>query len=256
MVWPAGLCAITLCLAPMSRAQDDPLIAPSPPERENAAPAVSQSNVSPLKAAQPDKGDERIMGVIPNFLTVNDPNAPFIPLTPKQKWDLFVRSSVDPYTAFSAFLSAAFSQGGNNDPKYGVGTKAYAARVGAALGDFTSQNFYSGYALAVLMHEDPRYYRRGPQSRILVRVGYSVAQAVSTRTDKGTRTFNFAVVLGTGMGIVTSELYYPEASRNGSVIWSRVGTSMMGTAIGNLMSEFWPDLRTRVLPHVPLLRRF
>ena len=176
-------------------------------------------------------------------MTVNDPYAVFVPLTPKQKWNLFVRSSLDPYTGFSALFSSAFSQAGNKDPKYGNGAGAYAARVGAAYGDFTTQNFYSGFALAALLHEDPRYFRRGPRSGLLVRAGYAVGQTFSARTDKGTRTFNFAGVLGTGMGIVTSDLYYPQASRNGSVLWSRIGTSMMGSAISNLMSEFWPDVQ-------------
>jgi hypothetical protein len=198
----------------------------------------------------PDKSDARIMGVIPNYLTVNDPNAAFVPLTKKQKWDLAVRSSVDPYTFFSAALGAGFSQNGNNDPKYGNGAGAYADRFGAAMADFTTQNLYSGYLLSVLFHEDPRYYRKGPGSSIIVRAGYALFQTVSARTDSGGRTFNFAGILGTGMGIVTSDLYYPEASRNGSVIWSRVGTSMMGTAIGNVLSEFWPDIHSRVVPHL------
>jgi hypothetical protein len=28
---------------------------------------------------------------------------------------------------------------------------------------------------------------------------------------------------------------------------SRIGTSFMGGAIGNMLAEFWPDIRTRVL---------
>lgn len=239
-----GCLLLPLAISIPLPADDEPIISPAPAE------------LSEMPLLQPDKGDERILGVIPNYMTVNDPNAAFTPLTPKQKWDLFVKSSFDPYTGFSALLSSAFSQSGNNDPKYGNGAKAYTARVGAALADFTTQNFYSGYALAVLLHEDPRYYRRGPKSGILTRVGYSLGQTFSAKTDKGTRTFNFAGVLGTGLGIVTSDLYYPEASRNGSVLWCRIGTSMMGTAIGNLTSEFWPDIRTRLLPHVWLLKRF
>jgi hypothetical protein len=199
---------------------------------------------------QSDKADERIMGVIPNYMTVSNPDTTFVPLTPKQKWDLFVRSGVDPYTFFSALLAAGFSQNGNNDPRYGIGWGPYGERFGAAMADFNTQNFYQGYALAVLLHEDPRYFRRGPRSGILFRVGYSLSQAVTCRTDSGKRTFNFAGVAGMGMGIVTSDLYYPEASRNGSVIWSRVGSSMTGTAIGNLMSEFWPDIRVHVMPHL------
>jgi hypothetical protein len=204
----------------------------------------------PTDAPSSDKADERIMGVIPNYMTVSNPDAAFVPLTKKQKWDLFVRSGVDPYTFFSAVLAAGMSQNGNNDPRYGVGWGPYGERFGAAMADFNTQNFYQGYALAVLLHEDPRYYRRGPKSGILFRVGYSLSQAVSCRTDSGKRTFNFAGIGGMGMGIVTSDLYYPEASRNGSVIWSRIGSSMTGTAIGNLMSEFWPDLRVHVIPHI------
>jgi hypothetical protein len=77
---------------------------------------------------------------------------------------------------------------------------------------------------------------------------------VVAKSDSGKWGPNLAGVGGMGMGIVFSDLYYPKASVNGSVIWSRVGTSMMGSAIANMMSEFWPDLRTRVLPHVPLVK--
>ncbi len=198
-------------------------------------------------ASTNDKADERIMGVIPNYMTVNDPTAAFVPLTSRQKWDLFVRSVLDPYTGVSAAIGSAFSQNGNGDPKYGNGAAAYAKRFGAAYADFTTQNFYSGYLLATVLHEDPRYYRKGPSSPILIRMGYAVSQTVSCKNDSGNRTFNFAGVLGIGMGIVTSDLYYPEACRNGSVIWSRVGTSMMGSAIGNVLSEFWPDIRVHVV---------
>jgi hypothetical protein len=47
------------------------------------------------------------------------------------------------------------------------------------------------------------------------------------------------------MGIAASNLYYPVASRNGTVMFSRLWTSMMGGAGGNLMSEFWPDVQQK-----------
>jgi hypothetical protein len=91
----------------------------------------------PADTPTSDKGDERIMGVIPNYMTVSDPDAAVVPLTKKQKWDLFVRGSVDPYTFFSAALAAGFSQHGNNDPRYGNGWGPYGERFGAAMADFT-----------------------------------------------------------------------------------------------------------------------
>ena len=50
---------------------------------------------------------------------------------------------------------------------------------------------------------------------------------------------------GMMMGIAASNLYYPAASVSGSVMAGRISTSMMGGAIGNLMSEFWPDLQQK-----------
>jgi hypothetical protein len=32
-------------------------------------------------------------------------------------------------------------------------------------------------------------------------------------------------------------------------MFGRVWTSLMGGAVGNLMSEFWPDLQQKFFPH-------
>ncbi len=59
-------------------------------------------------------------------------------------------------------MAAGFSQMGNQTPKYGEGGRAYGKRVGAALADFGTQNVFSAGLLANLLHQDPRYYRKGP----------------------------------------------------------------------------------------------
>jgi hypothetical protein len=224
-----------------------------------AQDASIEEAVGPVTSQSPDaqsaKGDERIFGVIPNYQTVSNPDASFRRLTAKEKWDLCWKSSLDPFTVVSALIGSASSQGGNSDPKYGNGTRGYAERFGAAVTDFSTQNLFSGFVLATILHEDPRYYRKGPKTNLLGRVGYALSMTVVTKNDSGKWGPNLAGVGGMGMGIVFSDLYYPSASVNGSVLWSRVGTSMMGSAIANMMSEFWPDIRTRVLPHVPLVKK-
>ena len=59
--------------------------------------------------------------------------------------------------------------------------------------------------------------------------------------------FNASGVFGMGLGIAASNLYYPSSSRTGSEMASRIGTSFSGGMMGNLLSEFWPDIRIRVL---------
>jgi hypothetical protein len=213
-------------------------------------PAIA---VSPMALASPIRA-ERIMGVIPDFQTVRDPNAAFVPLTPKQKWSLAFRENVDPFNVASAAMAAAFSQVGNQTPKYGEGSPAYAKRFGAALGDFGTQNIFSAGLLANLLHQDPRYYRKGPGTGVLQRAVYSVSRIVIARQDSGAAAFNASGVFGTAMGIAASNLYYPAGSRCATVMLGRLRSSFTGGMMGNLMSEFWPDLQKKFLHHKPAFK--
>jgi hypothetical protein len=219
----------------------DPLAAPLPALLIPVSPAPA---VSPLRA-------ERIMGVIPDFQTVRDPNAAFVPLTPKQKWGLAFRENVDPFNIASAAMAAGFSQMGNQTPKYGEGGPAYGKRFGAAFADFGLQNVFSAGLLANVLHQDPRYYRKGSGTGVLKRVAYSVSRIVIARQDSGAAAFNASGVFGTVMGIAASNLYYPAASRHTSVMLGRLNTSFTGGIMGNLMSEFWPDLQKKFFHRKP-----
>src|SRR5690349_837882 len=68
--------------------------------------------------------DSRILGVIPNYQTVSDPNFRTPPMRPKEKWMLAVKETVDPFNVVNAALSAGFSQAANQTPKYGDGAAA------------------------------------------------------------------------------------------------------------------------------------
>lgn len=182
---------------------------------------------------------------MPDYQTVRDTSRPVPPLSVKDKWLLAEKETVDPFNIATAFLTAAESQAGNQTPKYGEGYANYGRRFGAALADFGTQNFFSAGVLATLLHQDPRYFRKGPQSKILPRVFYSISRLVITPQDSGRPAFNASNIGGMALGIVASNAYYPAASVRGSVMAGRVTTSLMGGAIGNLMSEFWPDLQKK-----------
>jgi len=152
---------------------------------------------------------------------------------------------MDPFNVVNAAMGAAFSQRGNQTPKYGEGGVAYGHRFGAALADFGTQNFFSAGLLASVLHQDPRYYRKGPGSGIAHRVLYSVSRLVIARQDSGAAAFNASGIGGMMMGIAASNLYYPAASQRGCVMTARISTSLTGGIMGNLMSEFWPDLQKK-----------
>jgi len=186
------------------------------------------------------------MGIIPNFQTVSDPDTPYEPLRVGDKWRLFVKESVDPFTLATAAAGAGLSQIGNSNPKYGVGGMPYLQRFGAALADLTTQSFFSDAVLASVLREDPRYFRMGPGKSVPKRIGYALSRIVVTRRDSGRESFNFSGITGMGMGIALSDAYYPPKSRGGGELESRLITSLSGAALGNLLPEFWPDVRQRL----------
>lgn len=205
----------------------------------------SQTTPPPPPSSSPISND-RILGIIPNFQTVSDPNSPYTPLRVRDKWHLFVKESIDPFQFATAAAGAGLSQIGDNNPKYGIGGMPYLQRFGAALADLTTQNFFSDAVLASVLREDPRYFRMGPGASVPKRIVYALTRIVVTRRDSGRDSFNFSGVVGMGMGIGLSDAYYPPKSRGGGELESRLITSFTGAALGNLLPEFWPDVRQKL----------
>ncbi|MGA1995251.1 MAG: hypothetical protein ABSH45_05660 [Bryobacteraceae bacterium] len=220
---------------------------PAPDLEADNEPVISAPSVEPAPVAVPLNYQQRIAGVIPDYQTVRESLPNVLPLTAAQKWELGWRETVDPFNIATTFMTAAFSQAGNQTPKYGEGWPAYGMRVGAAIGDNATQSVFSAGLVAWALHQDPRYFRYGPGHRIASRVGYSISRLLVCRQDSGKSAFNASNIFGMLMGIAASNAYYPAASRSGNVMLGRIGTSMTGGVTGNLMSEFWPDIQ-RLLP--------
>ena len=227
--FPAGKCAIGLVIGGLLWSQGSEAQVP---------PALNSPAELPLN-------DQRILGVIPDYQTVRDPGRNVAPMTAKQKWHLAWKETVDPFNIATSAFSAGLSQADGETPKYGRGGVAYTERFGAAIADLGTQEIFSDGVLASLLHQDPRYFRRGPSSKFAARVAYSLSRIFVTRQDSGGDAFNASGIFGMMLGIAASNAYYPSASRTGSVMMSRVGTSLLGGVVGNLMSEFWPDVQNR-----------
>lgn len=223
----------------------------TPPSSSQPASEPASSEPSIAIPGFDEPVDDRIFGVIPNYLTVEDPLKNVAPLSVREKFALFAKETVDPFTFAASAAGAALSQIDNDDPRYGHGAGPYAERFGAAMADVTTQNFFQDAVLASLLHEDPRYFRRGSEYGMWNRVGYALSRVVITRTDKGTNRFNYSGMLGMGLGIGLSNAYYPDSSVSGEEVASRFGTSLLSNALGNLLPEFWPDFRQKFLRHKP-----
>jgi hypothetical protein len=236
-----GVCADTV-------PDPDPVMAPA--VNPALIPAMASRHAFPASPLD----DRRLLGVIPDFGTVESTD-PFTPLTPRQKWNLALKGTFDPYNLVNSAMTAAFAQAGNQTPKYGEGGVAYGKRFGAAVADGASQCLLGAAVFSNLLHQDPRYFRMGPRASILRRALYSVSRLAVGRRDSGAATFNSAGMLGMTVGIAASNLYYPSASIRGSVMVERLTTSLTGVVVGDLMSEFVPDLEKKFLPKLLFWRK-
>jgi hypothetical protein len=212
---------------------------------------IPASESAPATLVSVPLNDERILKIIPDYQTVEDTSRPVAPLSARQKWNLGWREATDPFNIASAAMTAAFAQHDNQTPKFGEGWPNYGRRFGAAVADSATQSLFSAGVFATLLRQDPRYFRKGPGCGVLPRVVYSVTRLFVGRNDAGRPVFNSSNLLGMGAGIAASNLYYPSASRTGSVMAARLETSLLGGVTGNLMSEFWLDVQHKVFHRKP-----
>ena len=96
---------------------------------QNTSTPTGQPQTEEQRRAQAQKElkqeeSQRMLGVVPNFNTVMSGQAEAI--TSKQKFELFFRSSVDPFEFVIAGLDAGVEQAENSYPEYHQGFKGYA----------------------------------------------------------------------------------------------------------------------------------
>ncbi len=213
----------------------------SAPKPAPQPPPQRQTQSQREKAAEELKQQEhqRVLVVIPAFNSTDLQNA--VPLTPDQKFHLAFRTAVDPYQFAFAALDAGISQAENNFAGYGQGAQGYAKRFGAAYTDQFSGTLLGSAVFPVLLHEDPRYFRRGTGS-IKSRLLYAISTAVWQKRDNGSWGPNYANVLGSLAAGGLANLYYPSNDRGVGLTFQRAFTVTAESTIGATLIEFWPDI--------------
>lgn len=188
---------------------------------------------------------QRVVGVIPNFYSAYDWNAP--PMMAKQKLKLSFRSLIDPVS----FLAVAGVAGGEQYqglfPGYGSGIEGYGKRYGAALANRFAGDMLARAVYPSIFHQDPRYFYKGNGS-ITSRALYAVSRAVVTRTDDGRSRPNYSEILGDLSAGAISNLYYPQSDRGVSLVLLNGLTGTGANAASNLIREF---LLKGMTTHVP-----
>lgn len=179
---------------------------------------------------------QRVLGVVPNFYVsyVHDP----APLSPKQKFELAWKTSVDPISFGLNGVVAGVQQAQNDFSGYGQGTQGYAKRYAASYGDLLSSTFIGGAILPSLLKQDPRYFYKGTGSK-RSRILYAIANSVICKGDNGHWEPNYSSIAGSLAAGGISNLYYPPSSRDGLELTFENALIGVGeSAAVNLLQEF------------------
>ena len=193
---------------------------------------------APGKTSQGE--DKRIFGVLPNYRTA-EMSAQYQPISDGHKIKIALKDSFDYPLIFVAAGYAGIYQADNQHPEFGQGIKGYGRRFGTGYADQVIGNMMTEGFMPIVFREDPRYFRMG-EGKFSTRLWYALNRIFVTKTDSGATTFNFAEIVGNGIGAGIGLSYYPDSRDFGDYAqnwWTACGTD----AASQVLKEFWPDVK-------------
>jgi len=180
---------------------------------------------------------------VPNYRTspsIQD----FEPLTTGEKFKVASQDAFDRGTVALAAIFAAQSQLTNANRSFGQGAAGYGRYLGAAYGDFVIGDYMTEAVFPTLLHQDPRYFRRGTGSG-RSRLGYAMGQIFWTHRDSGEVQFNYSEIAGNCVAVAISNAYYAN-NRTASDAVSKLGMQIGVDIAANILKEFWPEVERKL----------
>ncbi len=205
--------------------------------------AAQQPEAKSSAAAGSASTDKRILGIIPNYRTYPSLKE-YKPISAKEKFGIATQDAFDRGTFALAAAFAGYSQLTNANPSFGQGIEGYSHYFVTSFADWSIGDYMTEAVFPVMLHQDPRYFRRGTGSG-RSRLFYAVGQLVWTRTDSGGHMFNFSEIGGNAAATAISQAYYPENRTAGNAV-TKLGIQVGMDAASNIMKEFWPDLHRKL----------
>jgi hypothetical protein len=164
-----------------------------------------------------------------------------VPLTAKQKFDLSFHTIIDPYTfGLAVVFGGGLGELEDSHTGYGHGPSGLFKRIGASYADNAIGNVIGNATLPVLLHQDPRYYRKGTGS-VKSRIIYSALTTFICFGDNGHRQFNTSNVLGNFISGAISNAYYPSNERGVGLTLENGSLVTAEGMLGAQLLEFSPD---------------
>ena len=205
-------------------------------------------NVRAQENTQPATEDKRILWIFTNHRTTDD-SEKLSKLTPRGKSAIAWADATDRAIFFQTAFLSGIGQASDSNPSFGQGVEGYAKRFGTTYADFAVENLMTEGVFPSLLHQDPRYFRRG-EGTTRSRLSYAMSRLFLTRGDSGSNQFNYSEIMGAATSVAISNAYYPDGRSVGNNI-GKYAEQLGFDAASNVLKEFWPDLKRKLARRHP-----
>ena len=185
---------------------------------------------------------KRLLGIVPNYRT-SPSLTNYEPLKVSEKFKVASEDAFDRGTVVLAAMFGAEAQLTNQNRAFGQGGAGFGRYFGSAYGDLVIGDYMTEAVFPTLLHQDPRYFRRGTGSG-WSRLGYAMGQIFWTHTDSGGTQFNYSEIAGNSVAVAISNGYYADNRTAGDAV-SKLGMQIGVDMAANVLKEFWPDLERK-----------
>lgn len=185
---------------------------------------------------------KRLFLIVPNFRTspsIKD----FKPISPKEKFKIAFLDASDRGTIALAAIFGGEQMLMRANPSFGYGGSGYGRYFATSYADFVIGDFMTEGVFPSLLHQDPRYFRKGTGGK-MNRLGYAMGQIFVTHNDSGHRVVNWSELLGNSSAVAISNSYYPDNRTAGDAVF-KLGTQLGVDMASNILKEFWPEISHR-----------
>jgi hypothetical protein len=167
----------------------------------------------------------------------------FEPMTSAAKFGRASKDAFGPGTCVGAALSAGMAQWNNSNQSFGQGASGSGRYFSAAFADCVIRHYMTEGVFPSILHQDPRYFRRGTAGR-WSRLRYAVGQVFWSHGDSGKTEFNFSELIGNCTAVAISNAYYADR-RTASNGVSQLAMNFSADMGSNIFKEFWPDFQRK-----------
>ena len=170
---------------------------------------------------------------------------PAEPLDVKAKLNFHARNTFAPLSLAGLAAYAAVLQQANAPEEWKQGAEGYGKRFGTMVA-WSGIHGALAFGLDSTLHQDPRYFRSSDKG-FWRRSGHALRGTILTRTDRGGETLS-TWRLGADYGSAfLSNMWYPARLNTVRLGFIQGSVTLAFDLAGNLASEFWPDVKRKVL---------